>query len=52
MTALVLGAAPPLAALIVNGREVVRDGRLRTVDEEVVGTQVARAQAALVAKAG
>ncbi|MEU7142422.1 8-oxoguanine deaminase [Nocardia sp. NPDC046473] len=52
VTALVLGSAPPLAALIVHGREVVRDGRLRTVDEDVVGTQVARAQAALVAKAG
>ncbi|MEV6556293.1 8-oxoguanine deaminase [Nocardia sp. NPDC051756] len=52
VTALVLGSAPPLAALIVNGREVVRDGRLRTVDEETVGNQVARAQAALVAKAG
>ncbi|MFC9435974.1 8-oxoguanine deaminase [Nocardia sp. NPDC057030] len=52
VTALVLGSAPPLAALIVNGREVVRDGRLRTVDEETVGRRVARAQAALVAKAG
>lgn len=52
VTALVLGSAPPLAALIVNGRAVVRDGRLRTVDEEAVGRQVARAQAALVAKAG
>ncbi|KAA8889987.1 8-oxoguanine deaminase [Nocardia colli] len=52
VTALVLGSAPPLAALIVNGREVVRDGRLRTVEEETVGRQVARAQAALVAKAG
>ncbi|MFI6167364.1 8-oxoguanine deaminase [Nocardia sp. NPDC051052] len=52
VTALVLGSAPPLAALIVNGRAVVRDGRLRTIDEEAVGTQVARAQAALVAKAG
>lgn len=52
VTALVLGSAPPLAALIVNGCEVVRDGRLRTVDEETVGRQVARAQAALVAKAG
>ncbi|QBS41745.1 8-oxoguanine deaminase [Nocardia sp. CS682] len=51
VTALVLGSAPPLAALIVNGREVVRDGRLHTVDEDIVGAQVARAQAALVAKA-
>jgi cytosine/adenosine deaminase-related metal-dependent hydrolase len=52
VTALILGSAPPLAALIVNGREIVRDGEIRTVDEEVVGAQVARAQAALVAKAG
>ncbi|MFD0365196.1 8-oxoguanine deaminase [Nocardia sp. GCM10030253] len=52
VTALILGSAPPLAALIVNGREVVRDGEVRTVDERTVGAQVARAQAALVAKAG
>lgn len=52
VTALVLGAAPPLAALLVNGREVVRDGRLVTVDEDAVGAAVAAAQAALVAKAG
>ncbi|MFI9401776.1 8-oxoguanine deaminase [Nocardia sp. NPDC052316] len=51
VTALVLGSAPPLAALIVNGREVVRDGRLHTVAEDVVAAQVAAAQAALVAKA-
>ncbi|WP_194832046.1 8-oxoguanine deaminase [Nocardia sp. XZ_19_369] len=51
VTALVLGSAPPLAALIVNGREVVRDGRLHTVDEDIVGARVAGAQAALVAKA-
>ncbi|WP_069160682.1 8-oxoguanine deaminase [Nocardia altamirensis] len=52
VTALVLGSAPPLAALIVNGRTVVRDGRLCTVDEDTVGAEVAKAQAALVAKAG
>ncbi|MFQ6393736.1 8-oxoguanine deaminase [Nocardia sp. KC 131] len=52
VTALILGSAPPLAALIVNGREVVRDGEVRTVDEQSVGVRVARAQAALVAKAG
>lgn len=52
VTALILGSAPPLAALIVNGRTVVRDGEVRTVDEEKVGGEVARAQAALVAKAG
>ncbi|MEV4129387.1 8-oxoguanine deaminase [Nocardia sp. NPDC049707] len=52
VTALILGSAPPLAALIINGRMVVRDGAVRTVDEEKVGGEVARAQAALVAKAG
>ncbi|MFG3616892.1 8-oxoguanine deaminase [Nocardia sp. NPDC047654] len=52
VTALVLGSAPPLIALLVNGREVVRDGEVRTVDTDVVAGEVARAQAALVAKAG
>ncbi|MGK8511608.1 8-oxoguanine deaminase [Nocardia asiatica] len=52
VTALVLGSAPPLAALLVNGREVVRDGEIRTVDTDVVAREVARAQAALLAKAG
>ncbi|MGK8553969.1 8-oxoguanine deaminase [Nocardia gipuzkoensis] len=51
VTALVLGAPPPLAALLVNGREVVRDGEVRTVATDVVATEVARAQAALLAKA-
>ncbi|MFE9326568.1 8-oxoguanine deaminase [Nocardia sp. NPDC052278] len=50
VTALILGSAPPLAALIVNGRMVVQDGEVRTVDEEKIGGKVARAQAALVAK--
>ncbi|MBF6365008.1 8-oxoguanine deaminase [Nocardia puris] len=52
VTALILGDPPPLAALIVNGREIVRDNEVRTVDEETVGREVARAQAQLVAKAG
>ncbi len=52
VTALILGAAPPLAALVVNGRIVVRDGEIRTIDEAATGRDVARAQAALVAKAG
>lgn len=51
VTALVLGAPPPLAALLVNGREVVRDGEVRTVATDVVATEVARAQTALLAKA-
>ncbi|MFE6860665.1 8-oxoguanine deaminase [Nocardia sp. NPDC057668] len=52
VTALILGSAPPLAALVVNGRIVVREGEIRTVDEESVGRDVAAAQAKLVAKAG
>ncbi|MFC6013596.1 8-oxoguanine deaminase [Nocardia lasii] len=49
VVALVLGQAPPLAALVVNGREVVRDDVVLTVDEESVGAEVAQAQAALLA---
>ncbi|WP_330233305.1 8-oxoguanine deaminase [Nocardia sp. NBC_00508] len=52
VTALVLGSPPPVAALLVNGREVVRDGEVRTVAADVVAAEVARAQAALLAKAG
>ncbi|MBA4857379.1 8-oxoguanine deaminase [Nocardia farcinica] len=48
VTALILGAPPPLAALVVDGRVIVRDGRVRTVDEAVVGREVAAAQAALL----
>ncbi|MBL1075795.1 8-oxoguanine deaminase [Nocardia sp. 2] len=52
VTALVLGSAPPLSALVVNGRIVLRHGEIRTVDDAEVGSQVARAQARLVEKAG
>ncbi|MFI2560693.1 8-oxoguanine deaminase [Nocardia farcinica] len=48
VTALILGAPPPLAALVVDGRVIVRDGRVRTVDEAAVGREVAAAQAALL----
>ncbi|MGV9783748.1 8-oxoguanine deaminase [Nocardia farcinica] len=48
VTALILGAPPPLAALVVDGRVIVRDGRVRTVDEAAVGREVAVAQAALL----
>ncbi|MEV0298041.1 8-oxoguanine deaminase [Nocardia sp. NPDC050710] len=51
VAALILGSPPPLAAVIVNGREVVRDNEVRTVDERAVGLRVARAQRDLVAKA-
>ncbi|MEV6774272.1 8-oxoguanine deaminase [Nocardia sp. NPDC051030] len=52
IAALILGSAPPLAALLVNGRIVVRNTVIQTIDEEAVGREVARAQAKLVAKAG
>lgn len=48
VVALILGSAPPLAALLVNGREVVRDGVVVTVDERAVGAEVAVAQRALL----
>ncbi|MFD4441368.1 8-oxoguanine deaminase [Nocardia sp. NPDC058519] len=49
VVALVLGSAPPLAALLVNGREVVRDDVVLTVDEASVGADVAQAQTTLLA---
>ncbi|MGY0501908.1 8-oxoguanine deaminase [Nocardia sp. FBN12] len=49
VVALILGSAPPLAALVVNGREVVRDDVVLTVDEASVGADVAQAQATLLA---
>ncbi|MER6332385.1 8-oxoguanine deaminase [Streptomyces sp. NPDC014983] len=36
VTALVLGAAAPVTASFVNGRQIVADGRLLTVDEDAV----------------
>ncbi|MGY9068085.1 8-oxoguanine deaminase [Streptomyces sp. CAS3] len=36
VTALVFGAAAPVTASFVNGRQVVADGRLLTVDEDAV----------------
>ncbi|MFR9752916.1 8-oxoguanine deaminase [Nocardia sp. 004] len=52
VVALLLGSPPPLAALLVNGREVVREGEVRTVAMDTVATEVAQAQVALRAKAG
>lgn len=52
VAALVLGSQPPLDLLLVNGREVVRDDRVLTVDTEVVARGVASAHDRLVAKAG
>ena len=36
VTALVFGAAAPVTASFVNGRQIVEDGRLLTVDEDAV----------------
>ena len=36
VTALVLGAAAPVTASFVNGRQIVEDGRLLTADEDAI----------------
>jgi cytosine/adenosine deaminase-related metal-dependent hydrolase len=36
VTALVFGAAAPVTASFVNGRQIVEDGRLLTVDEDAI----------------
>lgn len=51
VAALVLGSTPPLRLLLVNGRIVVADGRVTTVDEDVVASDVARAHRDLLGKA-
>lgn len=51
VAALVLGSTPPLKLLLVNGRIVVADGRVTTVDEDVVASDVARAHRDLLGKA-
>jgi cytosine/adenosine deaminase-related metal-dependent hydrolase len=51
VAALVLGSTPPLKFLLVNGRIVVADGRVTTVDEDVVASDVARAHRDLLGKA-
>jgi len=52
VAALVLGAPPPLELLLVNGRPVVEQDRLVTVDEDTVATDVLTASRNLLAKAG
>ena len=49
VAALLLGAPPPLKLLLVNGRPVVQDDVVQTVDEEALGTRVAAAHKRLVA---
>ncbi|WP_238592590.1 8-oxoguanine deaminase [Rhodococcus sp. YH3-3] len=51
VAALVLGSTPPLKLLLVNGRIVVADGRVTTIDEDVVASDVARAHRDLLGKA-
>lgn len=51
VAALVLGSPPPLELLLVNGRPVVEGGRMATVDEDALASQVARVQRDLVRKA-
>ncbi len=52
VAALVLGTPPPLALLLVGGRTVVSDGRLRTADESTLAEalRVASTQLAEVAR--
>ncbi len=52
VAALVLGGQPPLELLLVNGRAVVEQGRVGTVDEAEVARQVATASANLLSRAG
>ncbi|GAB88380.1 8-oxoguanine deaminase [Gordonia rhizosphera] len=52
VAALVLGAIPPVAASWVNGRRIIADGEMRTVDADIVAADVAREHRRLIAKAG
>jgi cytosine/adenosine deaminase-related metal-dependent hydrolase len=47
VAALVLAATPPLRRLIVGGRTVVEDGRLRSADETEIARELARVSAQL-----
>ncbi len=52
VAALVLGSAPPLELLLVQGRPVVRRDVVLTVDEERLAPDVHRASATLLRRAG
>lgn len=52
VAALVFGAPAPLTLVLVNGRPVVRDGRLTTVDEETVAGRARREATRLAELAG
>jgi cytosine/adenosine deaminase-related metal-dependent hydrolase len=48
VAALLLGSPPPLKLLLVNGRTVVEDDVVQTVDEDDLGRRVAAAHRTLV----
>ncbi|MFW0784311.1 8-oxoguanine deaminase [Gordonia sp. CPCC 206044] len=52
VAALVLGAIPPIASSWVNGRQIIANGEILTVDVDLVAADVAREHRRLVAKAG
>ena len=52
VAALVLGGQPPLELLLVDGRPVVEQDRLLTVDTEALATEVAAASRTLLRRAG
>jgi cytosine/adenosine deaminase-related metal-dependent hydrolase len=52
VAALVLGAPPPLKLLLVNGRAVVEDDRVSTVDESELAGEVAAASRTLLSRTG
>ena len=52
VAALVLGAAPPLERLLVNGKTVVDSGRVTTVDAEILAREVAAASSTLLQRTG
>jgi cytosine/adenosine deaminase-related metal-dependent hydrolase len=52
VAALVLGSPPPLRLLLVNGRAVVEDDRVATLDETDLAAEVAAASTTLLSRAG
>jgi predicted amidohydrolase YtcJ len=52
VAALVLGSPPPLKLLLVQGKPLVEDDRLTTVDEDEVAHDVKAAHQTLLARAG
>jgi cytosine/adenosine deaminase-related metal-dependent hydrolase len=52
VAALVLGVAPPLELLLVNGSPVVEHGAVLTVDEDALAVQIAEVHQTLLRKAG